>query len=693
MGYKEKPEGNGISLRKRRILSIIVTALIIGVLLYPGQVRSITVQIMGLEGKSIVQGTTFTFYVETKLETSERVPISRLRVTVEGPESFGGTVPVTGGQVDNYLIIEQFESIISGVSYGFGYGYGYGYYYGYGYGYFPKIPPYGYGYGYYPTGYGYGFFGPQILRWKVTLINTGALPVGEYKIRVEVESDGIWWGGAPTEVSFFIIAPPPPPPPPLAEQIEAATLEEAIQIILELPPEAAASVLEEVSAERTAEILAGIPVETAAAITEELTLDTAADVIEAGVEIGLTEALANVAVNVSPEVIGPVLLEVDVESAAAVLDVMVEVNVTGSALIVEEMLEVNLPGSIDVLEEISIESLVSLIIEIAGLPSTPETAAKILENMSLEKAVEATKIIILLDFLEELGEIFVYLSTERLNDIFGALTIQERAKLMPYLTAETVARIKTALLPLPDLTLTSITVTPSEPLVQETVTVKVTVKNAGNVKASGISIKLEANGALIQTRSISELEAGKSTSVTFSWKPTEAGTYTLKATVDPDNKIGELNEENNVISTSVTVKPKKLPDLTVELEAVPAEITAGTEVDVRLLIKNIGEADAAAFAVELEVDGVSLGSTEIEGLAAGASTTVTFSWKPTEAGTYTLKATVDPDNKIGELNEENNVATASVKVVSPIPWMMIIAAIIIIVFIAIIAYFILRRRG
>lgn len=695
MSYEGKPGRQRIVLKRRRVLSLIITALIIAVLLYPSQVRSLTVQITGLKGQSIVQGTTFTFYIDLKLDTSELVPIRRVKITVEGPTSFTYIFPITGGQ-QYYLKLEPYQSIINQVSYSFGYGYGYGYFYGYGYGYLPNVPPYGYGYGYYPPGYGYGFLGSQILRWKATLINTGALPVGEYKIRAEIESDGIWWGGAPTEVNFFIVAPPPPPPVPIAEEIETAPLEEAIEIILELSPEEAASVLVEVSTERVTEILVEIPTETAAEIVEELPTEKVVEVIETGVEMGLTEDLANVTVEVSPEVIAPVLLEVEVESSAALLDVMVEVNVTSSAVIVEEMLEVSLPETIEVLEEVSTESLVSLIIEITGLPATPETAAKILENMSLEKAVEATKVIILLDFVEELGKIFVHLSTERLNDIFEALTIQERTNLMPYLTAETVARIRTTLLPLPDLTLTSITVAPTEPLVQETVTVKITVKNAGNVKASGILVELKADGVPVQTSTVREIEAGKSTIVTFTWKPAEAGTYTLRAMVDPDDKIEELNEENNVISTTVTVKPKKLPDLTVQFEAVPEELEINKEHAINLLIKNIGEADSAAFAVELTVDGVSLGRKEIEGLAAGSSTTVTFTWKPTKAGDYTLKATVDPDNRIEELNEENNVATVSVKVpeiVPPIPWAMIIAAVIIIIVIIIVAYLVLKRRG
>jgi hypothetical protein len=187
-------------------MSLVVSALIITVLLVPTSMpTALSVSIEGLEGEIIEQGETFKFYIDVAIETDERLPIGRVKLTIKFP---GGTsefyeFPITGGTSD-YVNLHTPVSIIDSTSYGYTHRYGYGSFYGYGH-----IS--GYGYGYYQDGYGYGFYGPQKLRWQATLRNTGDLPEGGYEVRVEVESDGVWWGGEPTETAFTITAPPAPP--------------------------------------------------------------------------------------------------------------------------------------------------------------------------------------------------------------------------------------------------------------------------------------------------------------------------------------------------------------------------------------------------------------------------------------------------------------------------------------------------
>jgi len=180
------------SRRNRCLASLITSLIVIAILLVPTTVSAITVNVKDLEGREITQGVSFTFKIEMKIESGERVPVSKVRVNIEFPNGTSRTYefPSTGGETD-ILRLGAPQSIIDSAVYGYGYGYGYGFYYGYGYGYFPEVSPYGYGYGYYPTGYGYGFYGPQTLRWTATLINTGILPTGSYTLKVEVLSDGV----------------------------------------------------------------------------------------------------------------------------------------------------------------------------------------------------------------------------------------------------------------------------------------------------------------------------------------------------------------------------------------------------------------------------------------------------------------------------------------------------------------------
>jgi len=67
-------------------------------------------------------------------------------------------------------------------------------------------------------------------------------------------------------------------------------------------------------------------------------------------------------------------------------------------------------------------------------------AAEILEEMSLEKAINAVKIMIELEVYEDIVEILRHVNTNRLNRIFEALTQSEKNQLFPYLTPEIISR-------------------------------------------------------------------------------------------------------------------------------------------------------------------------------------------------------------------------------------------------------------
>jgi hypothetical protein len=82
-------------------------------------------------------------------------------------------------------------------------------------------------------------------------------------------------------------------------------------------------------------------------------------------------------------------------------------------------------------------------------------------------------------------------------------------------------------------------------------------------------------------------------------------------------------------------------------------------------VKNTGSGDAGSFTVRLYVNGNPSGEEIVTGLAAGESMTLVFKWIPTgideqEGGTpitYSLAAEVDPYNKAGESDENNNKMT------------------------------------
>lgn len=747
-----------VSLHRRSFWSLILTVLIVTLLIYPTPVIAIQVSISGLKAQSVTQGQTFTFYVDTLIESSERVPISKVRVKFEGPTSFTYEFSTSGGSA-TYLILAAYQSIVGGQPYSFGYGYGYGSYYGYGYGYFPST---GYGYGFYPTGYGYGYYGSQTLRWQATLTNTASLTVGEYFATVEVESDGVWWGGAPTKVNFYIVAAVPPPTLLPDLTTEFVDLPQSFQMnreydikvlvknmdlrdagefnvtltanstllgrtlvsslgaganttlafkwkplakgsySLKATADSENSVIEtdETNNAVTSTVSVGLFVPTpaevetmsaqeAAQVLEELTANQTADIL-GQVSVGKC-AMVLLAMNATKA--ASVLLGMNATFAASIMDKMVETDATGAAVVIEKAVAINIDGTVAILEKMNIQRLAQLLIAITRLPSSPQTAAALLDTMSLDKSVEVVKVIVEMEALEDLGKMYTYLSTERMNAITEALTIEQRSMLLSYLTTETIDRIMPELINYPDMTPISIQVTPIEPKVDDASTVAVTIKNIGRADVDTFNVRLVVNSITIQTLSVDGLVVNQTKIVNFSWTPTAQGTYSLTALVDPENSIIELNETNNAISKSVIVFPKALPDLTVAFTNLPTSFQEGTEYQISVTVSNIGAAAAGQFSVESRANDGLVGTNTVSSLATGVSATVTFTWRPT-AGQYTLRTVADSENAVVELDETNNTAITSVTVTA-ISWYVqwwpvIVGAVIILVII--IAIILIRRR-
>ena len=105
----------------------------------------------------------------------------------------------------------------------------------------------------------------------------------------------------------------------------------------------------------------------------------------------------------------------------------------------------------------------------------------------------------------------------------------------------------------PDLVLKDISLSPMQPVVDRDVNITVEVKNNGVIDASEFNVSLYIDGTLIGTETVSGLVSGGTKEVSFVWTPTSAGNYTLAVQVDPENKVDELNENNNEMSKNVTV--------------------------------------------------------------------------------------------------------------------------------------------
>ena len=222
-----------------------------------------------------------------------------------------------------------------------------------------------------------------------------------------------------------------------------------------------------------------------------------------------------------------------------------------------------------------------------------------------------------------------------------------------------------------DLTVTALNTNKTVYTADEAVSVTATVTNQGLRSASGFYVALACADLTTQTKYISSLTAGGSTSVTFAYT---AGRYasdkilSITAAADSTGAIAESNEGNNTRAASFKVMAyiPPLPDLTVTaLTGNKAQYEAGDTMTITGTVKNIGESAAAATTVRLTESGIGTFSTNLSAMSAGASQTVTFTCTaPTSlnAQSITMTVLVDPNNLVAESNESNNSKTVTLSI-------------------------------
>lgn len=201
-----------------------------------------------------------------------------------------------------------------------------------------------------------------------------------------------------------------------------------------------------------------------------------------------------------------------------------------------------------------------------------------------------------------------------------------------------------------DLTVSDIVWNPTNPPVGSSATFTVSIKNQGSGDALGTYVYYFIDGSKIDYDSINSLSSGGSTTSTFSWivKP---GNHSIKAIIDPENKISESNEGNNENTVNFIGIPS---DLTIsDITWSPTNPPVGSSSTFTVTIKNYGDGDALGSYIYYFVDGSKIDYDSINGLSTGGSTTTSFTWIA-QAGIHSIKAVIDPENKISESDESNN---------------------------------------
>jgi len=216
---------------------------------------------------------------------------------------------------------------------------------------------------------------------------------------------------------------------------------------------------------------------------------------------------------------------------------------------------------------------------------------------------------------------------------------------------------------------TGLQITPSRPRAGESVTVTVTAQNLGNSSATG-DLELfdgdPATGILLH-RSTITMSAGETRTVAVPWT-VGAGIHTLKAYLDRAALVTETDKLNNSRTLVVMADMVDIEISASDIAIEPAHPMAGDPATVKVTVQNRGILPTGSFAVNLyngdpAAGGVILQSFEIADLAGDAAQELSYSFAA-DRGTYRFHAVCDPDNRVAEMYEENNLAIRSLLVKS-----------------------------
>ncbi|MFN3421754.1 MAG: CARDB domain-containing protein, partial [Armatimonadota bacterium] len=220
-------------------------------------------------------------------------------------------------------------------------------------------------------------------------------------------------------------------------------------------------------------------------------------------------------------------------------------------------------------------------------------------------------------------------------------------------------------LPLPDLTVTSLNISPSSNLVDgQQVDVQVTVTNQGGGTSRPIAVKfLVDEGSYGEWTLYEGLGANRSQNLTFK-HTVSAGQKKISVVLDPANTVPESDETNNRRDLVLPEIPP--PDVAItNLRTYPStNLSPGMNIQLIATVHNFGGQTMRGFTVSFSAAGSNLREW-VNGIGANESKEVEVTWRNIPAGQHQIFATVEPYNSLPDTNLANNYATTVVEVTAP----------------------------
>ena len=223
-----------------------------------------------------------------------------------------------------------------------------------------------------------------------------------------------------------------------------------------------------------------------------------------------------------------------------------------------------------------------------------------------------------------------------------------------------------------DLAVTDIWIDNKTPNVGEVITGGFVVHNYSQVSLKNIDWIVYSNNNKVAEGKIPSMGANTSFTVTAQAEADKEGIFTVRAVVDPYNKIKEINENNNDKEIKLGIEEESLISLpqvdlaVMSLRLGKSTLKAGESTKATVQVKNLGKDTAYAVAVSFQVNGKTFFVNVIDELKSGQTKNISAPLVGLLGGSYTVSVRVDKKNLIKELNEDNNEKSTTLRVNSPV---------------------------
>jgi subtilase family serine protease len=231
-------------------------------------------------------------------------------------------------------------------------------------------------------------------------------------------------------------------------------------------------------------------------------------------------------------------------------------------------------------------------------------------------------------------------------------------------------------LELPDLVVLPITLAPTTLYDGESVQISAVLHNRGKTTATRVEVSIVGyiNGsipAFWSNQTVDTIATGSENDqalTVVTWANLPKGLHTISVFIDPNREISEESKSNNVMSKQFTVLANlaELALTSTDITFSPQPASSSDLVTATIYVNNTGRAAADNATISLYAGSASsggqfIGSTVVT-VSAGGFVKTTFSWKPSQIGTYPVYVYVNADHSVSEYDFGNNAAFRSITV-------------------------------